>query len=107
MDNLTLKIAVLKQLRKHFHEAAVTRDPSPINVLGIAGEVGHRKEGVQGMIAELLSIGFAQPTTSAEHLAVEGNCRITPQGLTFLDQYEAQWHEPSTPKNPIGFRLSS
>lgn len=105
---MDIKIGVLRHLRKHFQEAAVNRDPSPLDVRVVAAEVSVTIEDVKGMLAELVETGLARPRAGVPaHLAIEGQCQITSDGLIYLDRYDAQWHEPAEERNPIGFRLSS
>lgn len=109
VDDIALKVLVLRHLRKEYRDAPVTRAPGPISVLGIAGEAGIKLIDVKGMIVELVDRAYARPTSSsAPQLAIEGECEITSAGLAFLESYEATWHEPERlPRNPIGFQIPS
>jgi len=108
MDNLSLKITVLRHVRQELGKAAVTRRPRPLSIPAIAAEVGVVQDDVQAMIAQLLKTDLAKPMLGQpEHLAIEGYCEITGKGIEFLDAYEAQWHEPDLAVKPVGFRMPS
>jgi hypothetical protein len=114
LDYIGLKIGVLRQLRELLYYVAARNDPTGLDLTFAAATLGQSPELVQGTIAELIKLGHVEPMDARmPHLAVQrGDCRITPQGLAFLEKYEMVDHlkrkvqeelPPESPRRPAGY----
>lgn len=108
MDDPQLKILLLRTARGQFRSAAVSHQPGGLDIPAVATEAGVSPERIQGMIHELVAVGYLKAQAgTANHLAAQGRCEITVAGLKYLDELEVSQIKMAEQRSPIGFQIPS
>lgn len=106
------KVAVLGHLRDLHHRRAPTNAKMHLNLDVVAADLGIATEQVQGVLSELILLGFVAETNKMNpHMAItDGECAITKDGMSFLHNHEAARAIPESNtslRSEVGFDLSN
>jgi hypothetical protein len=108
---LERKVRALEHFRRLHHQRALSNAKLHLNLDVVSIDLDITVEEVQGVISELMLLGFVESTnTMNPHMAItDGECAITKDGMIFLHNYETNQAipEPKTSlSSDIGFDLS-